>query len=95
MVKLIAAIRFISNFIAVWLNTEEFETMISSFVVMSLFYPIAIPKSYKNWIGGADKFGTKLSSSAMEQFLPYANPISGNNWRNWRTARHQSRTTER
>jgi len=30
------------------LNTEEFDTMILSYVVMSLFYPIAIPKSYKN-----------------------------------------------
>ena len=79
MVKLIAAIKFISNFIAVWLNTEEFDTMILSYVVMSLFYPIAIPKSYKNWIGGSEKFGTKLSSSAIEQFRPYANPISGNN----------------
>jgi len=53
--------------------------MISSLVFMSLFYPKAIPKFYKNWIGGADKSGTKLSSSAIEQFLPYANPISGNN----------------
>ena len=78
-VKLIAAIRFISNFTAVWFYTDEFETMISSLVFMSLFYPKAIPKFYKNWIGGADKSGTKLSSSAIEQFLPYANPISGNN----------------
>jgi hypothetical protein len=53
--------------------------MISSNVTMSSFYPIAIPKLCENVIGGVDKFGTKLSSRAIEQFLPYVIPISGNN----------------